>query len=110
MSGCCNCNRNSCGCSRNIERNEGCNRQASTCSRNTCSGNAMPFSGCGNNFQTYDNASEAFSNGSNVGPHTWNGYVWYDVEVEFSGPFYSSNNCGCNRGCSRGCSRGCGCN
>lgn len=97
-----------CGCSRN----SGCNRNSGfQGSRNQCD----------RGFETYDDFTEIFaSEERNVGPYTWNGYVWYDIEVEFSGPYFggrtrsdnrTGNGCGRNGGNNNGrCGCGCGCN
>lgn len=66
-------------------------------------------SGC---IQQYDNFLDIFEREERcTGPYTWNGYVWYDMEVTYNGPFFGSRrpeprNCGCgNRNCGCGCNR-----
>lgn len=89
-----------CGCNR--KQNGGCNRR--------------PNFGCNNaDFQEYDDFLDIFEASERcTGPYTWNGYVWYDIEVEYSGPFFGSyrrpepRGCGNRRNGNGGC--GCGCN
>lgn len=65
----------------------------------------------------YDDFLDIFENEDRyTGPYTWNGYVWYEVEVEYNGPFFGSNrrpeprnnDCGCRRAERRNNDCGCG--
>ncbi|MEG2777437.1 MAG: hypothetical protein RR915_09725 [Cellulosilyticaceae bacterium] len=103
---CGNCGR-SCG-----EREGSCGRSNGERERSCGRSNGERERSCGRT-----NGEREGRSGYNY-PKYWNGYVWYEVEIEYRGPyFYPSyetreaeeregscgrSNCGCNRGCGCG--------